>query len=225
MKTLIFGIVLFSASILFAQNGIIGTWQNNELSALVFNSNGNGSFGGGNFTYTATSNKIFASSEDGYFIYNYKLVNSQIVVSGGIFPNPVTFSKNKTTINSNSSNTNKTGSIDKSIVGTWCCTNASSTYTSSSSNTRWIVINANGTYEYTYEGSIGGYGGSYYGGSSNQNSERGTWKLNGNTISIVSQNDGAQNLSFQKKNHPNTGDPMIVIDGDAYATYYQKSPW
>lgn len=214
---------MLSSVVSMAQNSITGTWNNDEVGTLTFNANGNGTFAGSSFTFTNTSNKIFASSEDGDFIYNYKITNGQLIISGGIFDAPVTFSKTKTSSSGTSSP--KSGSIDKSIVGTWCWTNASSTYTSSSSNTRCIVINANGTYQYTYEGSISGSGGGYYGGSSSQNADHGTWKLNGNTISVVSASEGAQTLSFQKKNHPKTGDPMIVIDGDAYVTYYQKNPW
>jgi hypothetical protein len=177
------------------------------------------------FTYTNTANKIFASSEEGDFTYNYKLVNGQLIISGGVFPQPVTFTKSKNSISGTSGNT-KIGSIDKSIVGTWCWANTSGTYTNaSSSSTRFIVINADGTYQYTYEGSISGSGGGYYGGSSSQSADHGTWKLNGNTISVVSASEGAASYSFQKKNHPKTGDPMIVIDGDAYVTYYRKNPW
>lgn len=224
MKYLILTVLLFITTIVSAQNNITGTWNNDEVGALVFNSNGNGSFAGGSFTYTSTANKIFASSDDGDFNYNYKLVNGQLIISGGIFPAPVTFTKAKSS--SSNTSTSKSGSIDKSIVGTWCWTNASGVNTNAtSSNTRCLVIKGDGTYQYTYEGSISGYGGGYYGGSSSQSSDHGTWKLNGNTINVVSASEGAQSLSFQKKNHPKTGDPMIVIDGDAYVTYYQKSPW
>ena len=225
MKQLLLLCLIACFGVAFSQNSILGTWNNDEVGALVFNANGNGSFGGGSFTFTNTANKIFASSDDGDFVYTYKFSNGQLIISGGIFDAPVAFTKTKGSSSINSNSTSKSGGIDKSIVGTWCWTNASSTYTSSSSNTRCIVINGDGTYQYTYEGSISGSGGGYYGGSASQSSDHGTWKLNGNTISIVSANEGAQTLSFQKKNHPKTGDPMIVIDGDAYVTYYQKNPW
>ena len=224
MKNLFFTLALFITSVISAQNNIVGTWNNDEVGALVFNSNGNGTFAGSSFTYTTTSTKIFARSDDGDFNYNYKLANGQLIVSGGIFPAPVTFTKAKSSTSNTS--TSKSGSIDKSIVGTWCWTNASGVNTNAtSSNTRCLVINGDGTYQYTYEGSISGSGGGYYGGSSSQNSDHGTWKLNGNIVNIISASQGAQSLSFQKKNHPKTGDPMIVIDGDAYVTYYQKNPW
>lgn len=224
MKNLYSLLLLLFAFHTYGQSNIHGTWNNDEVGSLTFNSNGNGTFAGGSFRYTSTGNKIFTSSEDGDFNYNYKVLNGQLIVSGGIFPAPVTFTKAKTTPSSSSSS--KSGSIDKSIVGTWCWTKASGTYTNaSSSSTRCIVINADGTYQYTYDGSISGSGGGYYGGSASQSSDHGTWKLNGSTISVVSAGEGAQTLPFQKKNHPKTGDPMIIIDGDAYVTYYQKNPW
>jgi hypothetical protein len=220
--TLLFFVLFFQTQ---AQNNITGTWNSDEVGTLTFNSNGNGNLAGGNFTYTNTANKIFASSEEGDFTYNYKLVNGQLIISGGVFPQPVTFTKSKNSISGTSGNT-KSGSIDKSIVGTWCWTNTSGTYTNaSSSSTRCIIIKADGTYQYTYEGSISGSGSGYYGGSASQSADHGTWKLNGNTINVVSASEGAISYPFQKKNHPKTGDPMIVIDGDAYVTYYQKSPW
>ncbi|MCC6584020.1 MAG: hypothetical protein IT271_09975 [Chitinophagales bacterium] len=225
MKNLFSLLLLVFTLQVYGQSNIYGTWNNEEVGTLIFNSNGSGTFAGGSFTYTSTASKIFAYSEDGNFTYSYKVVNGQLIISGGIFPAPVTFTKSKNTSSGTSGNT-KSGSIDKSIVGTWCWTKTSGTYTNASSgSTRCIVINADGTYQYTYEGSISGSGGGYYGGSASQSADHGTWKLNGNTISVVSASEGALTYSFQKKNHPKTGDPMIVIDGDAYVTYYQKNPW
>ncbi len=222
-------ILMSTLFLLFVQatiaQSLFGTWKNDEYGTLVLQSNGQGSLDGTSFTFTKTASKIIATDVYGEsFYYTYKISNSQLQLSGGIFEGPVVFTGANTNAAKTSNKSNTNGN-DKSIVGTWCWTNASSTYTSSSSNTRCIVINANGTYQYTYEGAISGSGGGYYGGSTSQNSDQGTWKLNGNTISIVSQNEGAQTLSFQKKNHPKTGDPMIVLDGDAYVTYYQRSPW
>lgn len=226
MRYLIFTMILFVTSIVSAQNSIIGTWNNDEMGTLVFYANGNGSFAGGDFTYTSTSNKIFAHSDDGDFSYTYKFVNGELIISGGIFPQPVAFTKMKAGSNSTNAGNTKSGSIDKSIVGTWCWTNASGVNTNAtSSNTRCIVFNSDGTYQYTYEGSISGSNSGYYGGSASQSADHGTWKLNGNSISVISASAGAITYSFQKKNHPKTGDPMIIINGDAYVTYYQRSPW
>ncbi|MCB0507789.1 MAG: hypothetical protein R2739_02695 [Chitinophagales bacterium] len=224
MKLILSTILIIFIQSTFAQS-LFGTWNNSDYGTLTLNSNGEGSLDGIGFSFTKTASKLIATDENGEnFYYTYKISNNQLILSGGIFNGTVVFvSANTKTINS--INKSSSGTIDNSIVGTWCWTNASSTYTSSSSNSKCIVINGNGTYQYTYEGSISGYGGDYYGGSTSQSSDNGTWKLNGNTISIVSQNEGSQMLSFQKKNHPKTGEPMIVIDGEAYVTYYQRNPW
>jgi len=230
MKKLLFFCFIFFAVSTFAQQTIIGTWSNQENGILVFEQNGKGSYQGSVFNYFSNKKRIIVTDVDGeVYTFNYILEGNKLTLSGGIFAAPVVFTKGKNSTNKTSTNntqqTNKGGKIDMSIVGTWCWTNASSTYTSSSSNTKCIIIKGDGTYEYTYEGSISGYGGGYYGGSNSQDYDRGTWKLNGNTIHVVSQKHGAASYSFQKRNHPKTGDPMLVIDGESYVTYYQKSPW
>ncbi|CAN5568206.1 hypothetical protein BH18ACI3_BH18ACI3_19430 [soil metagenome] len=39
------------------------------------------------------------------------------------------------------------------------------------------------------------------------------------------QSQGKVVHPIEFRNHPKTGDPMIVVDGDAYVTAYQKRPW
>ena len=140
MKQFLFLLSFFCVNAIFGQNNITGTWNNDEVGTLVLNANGNGTFAGGSFTYTNTANKIFASSEQGDFTYSYKIVSGQLILSGGIFEAPVTFTKSKSNSSSANTGSTKSGSVDKSIVGTWCWINTSSTYTSSSGNTRCIVI-------------------------------------------------------------------------------------
>ncbi len=50
-------------------------------------------------------------------------------------------------------------------------------------------------------------------------------KVVGNKIHVNSRSQGFQILSFEKRNHPKNGDPMIVIDGDTYVTYNQRPSW
>ena len=97
MKNLFSLLLLLFALQVYGQSNIYGTWNNEEVGTLTFNPNGSGTFAGGSFTYTSTGNKIFAYSEDGDFTYSYKVVNGQLIISGGIFPAPFTFTKNKNT--------------------------------------------------------------------------------------------------------------------------------
>jgi hypothetical protein len=49
--------------------------------------------------------------------------------------------------------------------------------------------------------------------------------VSGRTIIAYSNTHGKITYPFEKRNHPKTGDPMIVLDGDAYVTAYRKNPW
>ena len=126
---------------------------------------------------------------------------------------------------------NSQGVIAPELVGKWCYVNVSSGSSSSWSTDECITINSDGTYEYYYEssGSVSGYNQygdqTFAGGTGSQNSDRGTWRLAGNTLYVQSQAKGSQTLTLQKINNPKNGDPMIVIDGRAYVTYYQKPSW
>lgn len=114
------------------------------------------------------------------------------------------------------------GTVAQELVGKWCYVNVNSTSSGGSSTSRCYTLNADGTYEYDGESSRSAQG---YGGTASQSSDRGTWSVRGNTIFYTSQAYGSGSYEFQKVNHPKNGDPMIVINGEAFVTYYNKAPW
>ena len=66
----------------------------------------------------------------------------------------------------------------------------------------------------------------YYGGTNSQGSDQGTWYVQGDRIYYNSQSKGPGSYRLEKRNHPkNVNDPMIILDGTAYVTAYQKAPW
>lgn len=83
---------------------------------------------------------------------------------------------------------------------------------------RCITLNEDGTYEYYAETSSGGY----YGSVLSRQSDRGAWRARGNSITAISYRNGARTYSVEKMNHPQTGDPMLLIDGDAYIAFPQR---
>lgn len=207
---------------------IVGTWSGNG-ETMVFQAGGQGSYNGQGFQYSTSGNNVSIIGGTGTTTLQYAVNGNYLTLSG----NGTTAILQKGTANSASpggyglapSGNTGGGSIDQSIVGKWCWVNTSSTSSSSYNSSKCIVINGNGSYEYYAEGSISGYGGGGYGGSSSQSSDRGTWKLEGNRIHVQSQTEGYKVYSFEKRNHPKNGDPMIVIEGDTYVTYYKKAPW
>ncbi|RYU93696.1 hypothetical protein [Emticicia agri] len=208
-------------------SSIVGTWSGNG-ETMIFQASGQGSYNGVGFQYSTSGNNVSITGSTGTTTLQYAVNGNYLTLSG----NGTTAVLQKGTANGATSGSygqaqggNTGGGIDQSIVGKWCWANTSSTSSSSYNSTKCIVINGNGTYEYYAEGSISGYGGGGYGGSNSQSSDRGTWKVEGNRIHVQSQAEGYKVYSFEKRNHPKNGDPMIVIDGDTYVTYYKKAPW
>ena len=86
---------------------------------------------------------------------------------------------------------------------------------------RCFTLYENGTYEYYSETSSSGPVAS----SASQESDSGTWTATSTTITRNSRSLGTETYSLERRNHPKTGDPMIVFDGDAYVTYSPRRPW
>jgi hypothetical protein len=211
---------------------LIGKWTT-EGADIEFKANGKGIYNGNPFTYTVNGNTLISTDNTGSNAFFFMFLGESLSLSGAGINVLLTKghkgykseTANNTTSNTNGSNNSATGGIDQSIVGKWCWIKASGNTQASSSSSKCININGNGTYTYSAEGSISGYGGGYYGGSSSQSADNGTWKVVGNKIHVNSRSQGFQILSFEKRNHPKNGDPMIVIDGDTYVTYTQRPSW
>lgn len=207
-----------------AASSLIGTWTG-QGERIRFHADGSCDYQGNLMQYTVQSNQITFVGQGGSASAQFTLSGNQLMLSGNGSTIQLQRLSTESEQSRNASPGAAAGSSDPSIAGKWCYVSSLTTQNASSSYSRCIVIHANGTYEYSAEGSISGYGGDYYGGSSSQQFDRGTWKLAGNQIYVQSEKEGSKVYSFEKRNHPKNNDPMIVIDGDMYVTYYQKAPW
>ena len=106
------------------------------------------------------------------------------------------------------------------FVGKWCYL-SSLTGSNSYMSSRCFVLNQNGTYEYSAESSSSGSAGS----TASQSYDSGRWTATRTTLTAYSNKQGKIVYPIVLRNHPKNGDPMIVVDGDAYVTAYQKRPW
>ena len=87
---------------------------------------------------------------------------------------------------------------------------------------RSVTLNADGTYYYRGESSNSGGNGSTGGLTQDQ----GQWWIEGEILCAQSMVTGELNrYPLELRNHPKTGDPMIVIDGDCYVTASPREPW
>ena len=198
-------------------SGLAGIWEGQQ-GKIVFYPDGMMLYNGTSYNYTSSGNSLSITGTDGSVTFNCNLQGNQLTLSQ----------------NSNSAVYSKTGNIrpdqvDPQLVGKWCM--ISSSYNSysggGSSREECITLNANGTYEYFYSGSVSAYtvDKSAYGGTANQNNDRGMWKTDGETILSVSQTTGkTTRYSLIKQNEQN-GDPAILIGGRKFVTAYTRQPW
>jgi hypothetical protein len=209
---------------------ISGTWQG-VGGTLEFGKDGTMKYNNVNYNYKVQNGVITLIGYDGSQNMNYSLSGDKLILSSG--GQSATYSRSTgntvspSAVPSAMPGGNANGSIDASMAGRWC---ESSTYTNTyqgggSSHSTCIVLNQDGTYEYNSEGSVSGYTPGAYGASNSQGSDRGTWKVQGNTLISVSQVTGqTKSYQFYKQNNKNN-DPMLVIDGREFVTFYSKSPW
>jgi hypothetical protein len=213
------------------QNSMAGTNQivtagNSHLSGIwlgqqgkiIFYPDGLLLYNGTSYNYASNGNSLTITGNDGTVTFSCNISGNQLTLSQ----------------NGSSATYSKTGEIkpdivDPQLTGKWCM--ISSSYNSysggGSSSEECITLNSDGTYQYFYSGSISAYtvDKSAYGGTGSQNSDRGLWKTDGETILSVSQTTGkTTRYSLIKQNEQN-GDPAILIGGRKFVTAYQRKPW
>jgi hypothetical protein len=203
---------------------LIGVWTGHG-ETIEFKSNGQCIYLGNAFQYQVSSGHITLITAQGNALIAYSVNGNQLnmTVNGQNF----TYMKDGAT-GANTSGANaisSSGKVAMELVGKWCWTNVNSTNSGGSSSSTCIVLNANGAYEYASERSMDTNTNAFWAGTSSQSNDAGIWWVEGDRIFYNSRTRGQGSYLLQKMNHPKTGDPMIVLDGEAYVTFFQKQPW
>jgi hypothetical protein len=206
-------------------NEVIGVWSGNGES-VEFKSNGQCSYAGNIFQYQVSQGHIILVTPQGNAMLAYSIKGDQLTLTAN--GQQFTYTKGSGNVGhvpvQNQAQPDN-GRVAQELVGKWCWTNVNSTNTGGSSSSECIVLNGNGTFEYASERSMDTNTSSFYAGTSSQSSDRGTWWVQGDRIYYNSQTRGQGSYQLQKMNHPKNGDPMIVLDGEPYVTYFQKPSW
>lgn len=136
-----------------------------------------------------------------------------------------TKSKERTTTRTKQTDSNppsrNSGNTPPELAGKWCYLANIQANDGGRMSERCFVLNTNGTYEYHSETSNS----NPYGGSSSETNDSGRWSATATTITAQSNSGETYNYTLEKRNHPKTGDPMLIVDGDAFVTYNQRQPW
>ncbi|WP_339815835.1 hypothetical protein [uncultured Imperialibacter sp.] len=209
---------------------IVGKWES-QGQVLDFMANGKVVIDGNSFDYQTQGTTVILSTPQGAVQFQYQLGGNTLTLTGpggSLVYNKFNGSvppAGPTGVSSNS------GSAPAELAGKWCYVNVASTGSGGWSTDECIILNANGTYEYYSENSGSATVTNQYGtqiatgGTSSQTSDAGTWSLQGSVLVASSRSGGNQSFTFEKRNHPKNGDPMIVLNGRTYVTFYQKPPW
>jgi hypothetical protein len=197
-------------------NALIGAWRGREGNLLVKN-DGILIYKGETYNYTIQNKMINLTNNEESLLVPYQLTNDTLVVE--VNDQPMTFTR--TSEDELGTESHQTNSNGHDLVGKWCyMANVNASNGGRMSN-RCFTLYENGTYEYYSETSSSGA----YGSSASQESDSGTWTATETSITANSQSMGTITYSLEKRNHPKTGDPMLVIDGDAYVTFNQRPSW
>lgn len=210
-------------------NSVVGIWSGNN-ETIEFTKAGKCVYQGMVYSYQAANGNVTLQTSQGNSTMGYAVSGNQLSLSfnGKTF----NYSKNGAPVTgvTSSANTPTTTAVGRQVaqdlVGKWCYVNVNSTNSGGSSTEQCITLKADGTYEYYSESSRSVNTNAYSGGTNSQNSDRGTWTYAGGRIYYTSSmGAGSGSYLLEKRNHPKNNDPMIVLDGQTYVTFYQKAPW
>lgn len=196
--------------------GLVGQWQG-PSGAVQFNPDGTATLGGLVYRYSQVGDQLTLQGADGTFVATVQMAGEAMswVVNG----RTLSFQRIAAPV------AGAIGRIMPELVGKWCqatnLNNSSGTY----SRSACITLLADGSFAYASDfGATGQVAGGAY-GTASDNNDAGTWTATPNSITSNSKKNGMRTFRLEKRNHAKTGDPMLVLDGTAFTTAYQKAPW
>ncbi|HKO59540.1 MAG TPA: hypothetical protein VJV03_00140 [Pyrinomonadaceae bacterium] len=195
--------------------GLVGHWKSPEATVQI-KEDGTLILNGSPFRYVVKGNTIVIGNDEGVMQFPFQLSGDTLNVQ--VDGRTVVYRRLS---EDEAENAASSGANPAELVGKWCyMSNVNSSGGGRMSN-RCFTLYANGTYEFYAETSSSGPVAS----SASQESDSGTWSVSGGTITANSRARGTLVFPLEKRNHPKTGDPMLVLDGDAYVTYSPRQPW
>jgi hypothetical protein len=192
--------------------GIVGYWRN-ATGYAQFNSDGTGTVDGQSGRYEIHGDQLTMIGAQGQLTVTYSVRGDQLTLSTA--RGSITLERSKPETGA--------GSVHMELVGKWCW--ISQVYANNGGarqSNRCITLNGNGSYQYF------GLTDSYnpYGGATSQSNETGTWTATDTTLTTRSVSGRVTTYRLDKRNHPkNVRDPMIVLNGEPFVTFYNKPPW
>lgn len=198
---------------------ITGAWQG-QNGSVQLNPDGSAVVAGVMYRYSRNGNQLTLAGPDGTFVATVNVMGDSMtwLING----KTLAFQKAMGTWALGSA---RAGGILPELIGKWCKMSTLNNSTGVSGGSVCFSLLADGSYLYAAEsGATGQVSGGAY-GTASENSDVGTWTATADTITAVSKKTGTRTFRLEKRNHPKTGDPMLVLDGEEFTTAFQKAPW
>ena len=197
------------------EGGLIGRWQS-DAATVQISGDGTLTINGARFRYSVQGDFITLSNSEGSARVRFELDGDTLVTNYNGERNVY-----RRVAGGGVAAAAGRGANPAEMFGKWCyMSNVTASNGGRMSNT-CFTLHENGTYDYYSETSSSGR----YGGTASQESDSGTWSVSGATLTANSRARGTLTFRLERRNHPKTGDPMLVLDGDAFVTYSPREPW
>lgn len=200
---------------------LIGKWTSSE-ARIEFLNEYSMTINGDNFNYAVVGKLIIVETDEGQMEFPFTLKGNTLTVT--VEGRKVVYtrsSKDDENENVQTRNNIGGGSNPQELVGKWCYQANVQAQGGGRQTDICFTLNSNGTYEYYGESTSTNPNG----GSNSQSYDAGRWSATATTLMARSNSGETRTYTLEKRNHPKTGDPMLIVDGDAFVTYYQKQPW
>jgi archaellum component FlaF (FlaF/FlaG flagellin family) len=197
---------------------LIGRWKS-DVATVEIRDDGKMTINGQSFNYRVNGQTMTISNNQETINFLFQLDGDTLTVN--VQGREIVYKRLNNQRNDDEETANNGGSNPQELVGKWCyMSNVQANNGGRMSNT-CFTLNADGTYDYYSETNSS----NPYGGTSSQDSDAGRWSATATTIISRSNSGQTRTFNLEKRNHPKTNDPMLVIDGQPFVTAYQKEPW
>jgi hypothetical protein len=195
--------------------GLVGRWRSSEATVQI-RDDGTLVLNGETLRYRVRGNTITISGDEGSADLPFRLAGDTLTVE--FQGREIVY---KRVAEGEEESDAGGGGRPQELVGKWCYQSNVNTGSGGRMSNICFELTADGRYTYQGETSSSGPVAS----SASQSYDEGTWTATATTITAHSRSGRVTTFKLEKRNHPKTGDPMLVLDGDAFVTFYQRPPW
>lgn len=236
LRTSLFLLFLSLSTLAFAQS-LEGSWHlevDGQSLTLTLGAGDRGAINGQPIAWQVWNGLLYIQSADGTVsAYGFQRSGDTLTLSGGDLPAPITLTLGRAgpvgqppaPLPGEPQQPGAAGGVRQELVGRWCDVSTfGANQGGGSSNSICIDLRGDGTYLVATESSMDAYAPGMWGGVNASDSDTGRWTATATTITATSDRGGTGTYELQLRNNQN-GDPMICLNGECYATYWQRPGW